>query len=179
MKPRQKPMARGSGLARSSLARGTGLRPVSVKTAVKPKVPAQRIETGFPSRVRLAIRARAGDGNIDDACCECCAIWLGRYGGQIQHRTARGMGGCRDSVINGTAGGVLLCGTSVTGCHGLAERRDEEMLRDGFWLEHGVGPDYDPRFAPIRWHARADAGELRWLGEDGRYLDTDPYEVAT
>lgn len=168
MKPRTTPMPRGKGFAAAG-------REIPAAFAARKTRP--RRETGFPERVRVAIWTRAGNGDPGSASCECCDRWLGsrRDGrGEIQHRSARGMGGCRDVVVNGTAGGVLLCRP----CHSIAEARDEQMRHDGFWLEHGNGPEFDPRFASILLHSRAGPGVQLWLGTEGEYLFTAPEGLA-
>jgi hypothetical protein len=48
------------------------------------------------------------------------------------------------------------------------------MNRRGFWIKHGVGPEFDPRFVPLILFG----GVERWLSEDGRYLDESPLDVA-
>lgn len=150
--------------------------PLASRTVPGP-VPSPR-SAGFPYRVRLAIRIRAGNGEIDDAGCELCGAWLGRYGGEIQHRAARGAGGCRDAVINGPANGALLC----LPCHRDCEKRDERLGMDGagFWVRHGRTPEFDPRMVPVLWHARAgaEAGVRLWLSQGGKYLFEAPREVA-
>ena len=132
--------------------------------------------TGFSPRVRKLVRTRAGNGFPEQACCEACGVWLGEHGGQIQHRVARGMGGCSDPVVNGPAGAALLCGTAFTGCHGAAESRDPEyrMEARGFVIRHGKGPEFDPRFVPLILLGDVEV----WLSEDGRYLDEAPIELA-
>jgi hypothetical protein len=141
-----------------------------------PGLMAPRRQTGFSYRVRMIVRARAGNGEIDDAVCELCAVWLGRYGGEIQHRAARGAGGCRDAVVNGPANGALLC----RDCHRDCEARDEHLGMDGagFWVRHGTTPEFDPRNAPVMWHARAGSGVLLWLGANGEYLHAQPLAGA-
>lgn len=126
--------------------------------------------TGFSPRVRRLVRTRAGGGDPFNACCECCGIWLGEYGGQIPHIVARGMGGTSNPVLSTAANGSLLCGTAQTGDHGRAERRDPEMKARGFWLPQGA----DPRLAPMTLLG----GVVVWRSEDGRYLDEPPQEVA-
>jgi hypothetical protein len=116
--------------------------------------------TGFPARVRLAIRMRAGNGRAEDACCEACGAWLGRYGGQVQHIRARQMGGSRRR--NSTSNGALLCGTPLTGCHGACERRDPRMRAAGFWLLQSDPPQ------PVMLHG-LDGGILAWLDDSGSY----------
>jgi hypothetical protein len=147
---------------------------VLARTSRKRK-PARR-ETGFPPRVKLAIRARAGNGDPDDAVCELCPAWLGRHGGEIQHRAARGAGGCRDKVINGPANGALLCRP----CHRDCEARDRHLGMDGagFWILHGTTPEFDPRNVPVMWHARAGSGVTLWLDDRGGYAFAPPGEAA-
>lgn len=129
--------------------------------------------SGFTSRVRLIVRTRAGQGDPAQARCEACGKRLGRRGGQMQHRDARGIGGTRDRVLNGPANAALLCGTPQSGCHGRCEKRDKRMLAAGWWIPSGNGPDYDPRYALVQlW--TPDGPAEKWLGEDGSYLDTSP-----
>lgn len=133
--------------------------------------------TGFSPRVRKLVRTRAGGGYPEQACCEACGIWLGEHGGQIQHRVARGMGGCSDPAINGLAGAALLCGTSYTGCHGDCEARHtpeaKKMEARGFVIRHGVGPEYDPRYVPLILLGDVEV----WLSEtEARYLYEPPTE---
>ena len=133
--------------------------------------------TGFSPRVRKLVRTRAGGGYAEQACCEACGIWLGEHGGQVQHRVARGAGGCKDPVINGPANAALMCGTSFTGCHGDAESRDPErdMEKRGFVIRHGVGPEFDPRHVPLILFGGVEV----WLSEtEARYLYEPPQEVA-
>jgi hypothetical protein len=158
MKP-GKPMTRGTGIAR---------------TARKYR-PAR--DTGFPLRVRLQIRTRAGNGDPEVAECELCGAWIGPEGGEMQHRAARGAGGCRDSVVNGASNGLLICPVP---CHRDCEARDEHLGMDGagFWLKHGTTPEFDPRSVSVMWHARAGSGIELWLGTDGQYLYVRPEAAA-
>jgi hypothetical protein len=135
----------------------------------KPKSAARR-ETGFSRAVKLAVRTRAGNGEIENAACEHCGIWLGRYGGQVQHLVARGMGGTSDPVLGTAANGALLCGTAQSGDHGLAESRDREIGARGFWLPQGT----DPRMVPMMLGSEHGSGVLVWRSEDGRYLFEAP-----
>jgi hypothetical protein len=136
----------------------------------------------FTRRVKLLIRTRAGGGDPYQAACESCGIWLGEKGGEFQHRAARGIGGCRDAVINSAANGVLLCGVAALGigCHGIVERHPDRMSEkgQGFWIRHGTTPELDPRNVPIRLHANGGSERLHWLTEDGQYRDTAPEELA-
>jgi hypothetical protein len=126
----------------------------------------------FSEKTRLLVRARAGGGDEFNASCECCNAWLGRHGGDYQHRAARGAGGCRDEVVNGPAGGVLLCRP----CHARAEAREDDIgMPDeggrGFWLKHGTTPAYDPRNVPVVLHD----GAVVWLAADGKGPDGSGY----
>jgi hypothetical protein len=122
-------------------------------------------ETGFSDAVKATIHLRAGFR------CEACGTWLGEKGGQCQHIVARGEGGSRDPLINSVVNGALLCGTPMTGCHGLCEDRDERMHAEGFWLDHGQ----DPAAEPFLVHLPGDAGGMRkWRTDDGGYSDFAP-----
>lgn len=146
------------GRRRSAAGAATGL----------PKAP-----SGFTPRIRLVVRTRAGLGDPDQARCESCGAFLGRRGGQFQHRDARGIGGSRNRVINGCAGAALLCGTRYTGCHGLCEDRDPGMKTAGWWIPAGRGAAVDPRLVPVElWTPQGPV--TRWLGEDGTYLNNPP-----
>ena len=134
----------------------------SVKTAA-------RTETGFSRKVKLAARARAGNGDPEQARCEATGVWLGLYGGEIQHRDARGMGGTSNPVTDSIVNAVLLS----TEAHRLAESRDERMNAEGFWLRNGE----DPALTPILLHSQHGSGLTVWLGADGSYLLEAP-EVA-
>jgi hypothetical protein len=129
-----------------------------------------RRATGFPARVKLAVRARAGMGDPDDAVCEACGRWLGRLGGQVHHIIDRGMGGCTNTVINSAANAALLCGDPFTGCHGLATAFNAGIGARGFWLKHAA----DPRLARMTLHTGAKV----WRSEDGRYLFEPPKASA-
>lgn len=141
---------------------------------------APRRETGFSRTVKLQVRKRAGGGFVELACCEACGVELGRYGGEIQHRLSRGMGGSTDPVVTSCANAVLLCGHGAapirSGCHGACEDRLRHLSQDGegFWIEHGNGPDYDPRYVAILLHG-AGSGLPVWLAEDGRGIDGSGY----
>ena len=153
------PIARTSGLPRVSAGRLAGIADGTVKGAA-------RTETGFSRAVKLAVRTRAGNGDVNEARCECCGIWLGRYGGQVQHIVARGMGGTSSPVLKTAANAALLCGTAQSGDHGLAESRDREMGAKGFWLPQGT----DPRTVPMMLASEHGSGITVWRSEDGRYL---------
>ena len=169
---RRPPLRRSSSLTPGpGLARTVPLRSSSPERAAAPKAKsAPRRETGFSAAVKLACRTRAGGGDLEQARCECCGIWLGRYGGQIQHIVARGMGGTSNPVLSTAANAALLCGTAQSGDHGLAESRDREMGAKGFWLPQGT----DPRMVPMMLASEHGPGVLVWRSEDGRYLFDAP-----
>lgn len=155
-----------------TLARRSGLRPVSARRESAKAAPRTRTrtETGFSRAVKLLVRTRAGNGDPDEARCECCGVWLGRYEGQIQHLVARGMGGTSNPVLSTAANGALLCGTAQSGDHGLAESRDREMGAKGFWLPQGT----DPRLVPMMLASEHGSGITVWRSVDGRYLFEAP-----
>lgn len=129
-------------------------------------------DTGFSAAVRLVARTRAGNGDPDEARCEACSVWLGRFGGQIQHRLARRAGGSRnDPEVGSVANAAVLCGTSADGDHGRAERREREMGPDGagFWLRTGQRPSAEPILL-----AGVGGGVKVWLTADGGYSASAP-----
>ena len=157
-------------------------RTVPLRRAREPRKPTGRGGTGQPKNgpsgefspaTRHLVRARAGQGDPHDACCEGCGRWLGIGGGEFQHRAARGSGGCRDDIINGPANCLLLCHS----CHMEAEERRRDLSQDGagFWIKHGNGPDYDPRYTAVMLGALGDSGVTVWLAADGRGADGTGY----
>lgn len=123
--------------------------------------------TGFSRAVKMAVRVRAGNGDAEAARCEACLVWLGRYGGEIQHRKARGMGGTSAGITDSIVNGVLLCGSGAmrTGCHGLCEDRDKDMNDRGFWLKSGQDPVTEP--------VRHGSGRTVYLLLDGTYSNPE------
>jgi hypothetical protein len=175
------PLTRTRPLDRSAdLKRGSHLTLVrditSAQSRAEPPKRKSRPQTGFSPAVKLATRTRAGQGDPDDAVCEACGIWLGRYGGEVQHRDARGMGGSSAPIISSIVNAVLLCGSGAlrTGCHGKCEDRgsddSREMQARGFWLEEGQ----DPAAEPIAMETEHRSGITVWLLPDGTYGFEDP-----
>ena len=172
MPQRTQPMSRGKGLApgkplarTGSLTQAAGLQRKPGNTQPKRRT----TETGFPPAMRLQIRTRAGNGDPENAICECCGRWLGRYGGQCHHRLGRQAGGSRRR--NRLSNGLLACGTPFTGCHGEATAFRQHMKDKGFVLNSGQ----DPAMVPVRLHG----GNRRvWLSDDGGYLLAAPQKVA-
>jgi hypothetical protein len=126
-------------------------------------------DTGFSPVIKVLVRVRAGNGDIDDARCEACGAWLGRAGGQIQHRKARGMGGTSRGVIASVVNAGLLCGTPSTGCHGRCERRERLIQARGWWLEAGQ----DPVTVPVTMHGE-NGSRVAYLLMNGTYGDCEP-----
>jgi hypothetical protein len=146
---------RTKGLARTSLKRNRNslaqLRNTAASrggtAAEHPRAAATRpADTGFSPAVKLSVRKRAGHGDVDDASCEACGVWLGTDRGQVHHRMDRQMGGSK--LRNGIQNAALLCGNPVdfTTCHGKATRGDKDLGPDatGWWLEHGQNPALIP-----------------------------------
>ena len=160
------PLARTRNAPRKDRATGTA--------SGKPKPPPE-----FTAKVRRLVRTRAGCGDIFAAECEGCGRHLGEKGGQVHHRAGRGSGGCRLAVIQSCANALLLCGTPLDWCHGMATRFDRHMRDDatGFWVRHGTTPEFDPRQVPVMLHAHGAGrgGTVLWLAEDGIGADGDGY----
>jgi 5-methylcytosine-specific restriction protein A len=175
---------------RSRLGRNVPLRasraPLAAREAKPKGKSAARRKGGtgsgkFTRKVRLQCRTRAGNGDPDNARCECCGCFLGRREGQVQHRLARGSGGSGNPVVASLANAALLCGTAQTLCHGDAESRDpaRDMEATGFVIRHGAGPAFDPRYVPIALSSQFGSGMTVWLSEAApEYLYAPPGAVA-
>ena len=158
--------ARSKQMTRTEFTRKPGTRALACKPV---------IDTGFSPGVKLDTRTRAGNGDPEQACCEACAIWLGLYGGQVQHIVARLAGGRGPKApwwINHIVNAALLCGTPFTGDHGRCEKRDPAMGEDGmgFWLPSTA----DPSVTPFMLHGRLRA----WRTVGGGYQDYAPAGAA-
>lgn len=151
MPPRKQPMKAGAGLKRAAPARAAASR--------KP----QR-DTGPSRAVRNLVMEREGRA------CAACGVSVTGQPFSIQHRRPRGMGGTSDPAANSLSNLVLMCGTGVTGCHGLAESRDPEMNARGFWLTFGE----PPAETPVMLASEHGSGVLVWLDDDGGYSAAPP-----
>jgi hypothetical protein len=125
--------------------------------------PRRQRQAGFLPATKKAIRRRAGHR------CEACGCPVPPGFGNIQHRSARKMGGSRLAWVNSVVNGVLLCGTPFTGDHGLCESRDTHMHAQGFWLEQHE----HPAEVPIMLHGEF-GGVLAWLTPAGGYSAEAP-----
>jgi hypothetical protein len=139
----------------------------------RPK-PRHRKDAGFSREVKLAVRTRAGNGDPDNARCEATGVWLGRHGGEVQHRAARLSGGRGAKApwwFHTPANAALLSCEA----HRLAESRDREMGPDGqgFWLRS----TQDASAEPIMLHDEG-GGTTVWLGADGTYWLSPPERGA-
>src|SRR5215472_8100545 len=126
-------------------------------------------DPGFPHRVKLLARERAGNGSADQARCEACGRLLGRYGGQVEPRLVRPDARGADPVIGGMANAVLLCGTRFELCYGACHARDFGMEAKGFWIRDGDGPGHDPRHVPVAVWSSPGRGGPMWLTDYGTY----------
>lgn len=124
------------------------------------QVDPERLEDRAGQLFRQAVMER------DQWTCQHC----GAMATEVQHVIARGAGGTSDPVVAfGTANGVALCRDS----HLLAESRDPEMYRLGFWRRQGEIPG----MAPI--YQLTEYGRLRlWLTADGGTTQADPRRAA-
>lgn len=117
--------------------------------------------TGPDDETRALLLARAGYR------CEACGQGIrGPLGYSCQHRIPRGMGGTDRVWINSPVNLLVMCGSALSGCHGLAERRDTMMNLRGFWLKSGQ----TPADTPVQLFDRT------WveLTATGLYLPTSP-----
>ena len=125
-------------------------------------------DTGPSQAVRRLILEREGMR------CAACRDSVTSGWFSIQHRHARGMGGTADPAANLPANLVLLCGSAVTGCHGLAESRDPDMHARGFWLYSWE----DPAAVPVILAGERGSGVTAWLDNAGQYSFTEPEQAA-
>ena len=146
---------------------GTALKRAAVlPRASRKRRPAR--DTGPSPAVRKLIRER------EEMQCAACGVSVRGLPHSIQHRRARGMGGTADPAVNLPSNLVLLCGSAVTGCHGLAESRDPDMHGRGFWLRSWQ----DPAVVPVMLASQYRSGVAVWLTDDGEYSFAPPREAA-
>lgn len=174
---RRTPLTARLGLRRGApLERGGSLSPSNSVTnphGVAGRKP--RRNTGFDPLTADLILVR------DELRCQACGVSILGRDFSRQHRCARGAGGRgRDHPwIGSPMNGILLCGTAVTGCHGLCEARDPEMHDRGFWLIEGVDFTHHPGEAPLLVAVAGGFAE-QWLTPDGQRVTERPdFEGAT
>jgi hypothetical protein len=144
---------------------------VPKRTAALPRASRKRKparDTGPSPAVRRIVHVREG------MACAACGISVTGRPHSIQHRRARGMGGTTDPAANLPSNLVLLCGTAVTGCHGLAESRDPDMHGRGFWLRSWE----NPAVIPVMIASERNSGLTVWLDDSGEYAFAPPGEAA-
>ena len=146
------------------MSRGSGLQRTGTLTAGRPlqrgkPLQSEPADTGFSAAAKLAIRTRAGQGDADDALCEGCGIWCGRYGGQVHHIVDRLQAApeIRNTIVNG----LLLHGSALTGCHGRATACEPHFNGMGFWL--------------YSWQTPGEEGVMLYGASEGGYGGTTVY----
>ena len=111
-----------------------------------------RTDSGEVSmKVRSMVQARA------EMRCEVCSVNLLWGGGQVHHRTPRGMGGSRVPERHQPQNLLFLCAD----CHRMIESRRADAIHCGWLVPSGTDP------ATIRARVR---GELMWLTNQGTYV---------
>lgn len=142
----------------SPMPRGKGFQRKPERRAVAGKKTAPP-ETGFSAATKLDVRTRAGRGDPDQALCEGCGIFCGRYGGQIHHIVDREQAPpeIRNTVVNA----LLLHGTALTGCHGRATACEPHFNAMGFWL--------------YSWQKPGEEGVMLYGASEGGYGGTTFY----
>jgi len=107
--------------------------------------------------------------------CEINGCLLGDVRGvdwSIQHRAPRQSGGTIDPRYNQAPNLLLVCGSAVTGCHGLIEDKlRAEAYTVGWLLKRGQDPASE-RVLILRQR-------FVWLTVDGRYADHPPEGVES
>lgn len=86
------------------------------------------------NKVRDIVIQRASDS------CEICGRDKDFIGYSIHHRRPRGMGGTKRASTNDPRNLLLLCGSGVTGCHGLVESQRSHALACGWIVPQVVEP---------------------------------------
>lgn len=187
MPPRKTPLTRGVGLTRSRRkAAGRGAAAIDIaRTAAGAEDALETVarilageitvaqaarESGYDEDVlhRLAWgAAKAAVFARDAGKCLACE----RKACDAQHRVARGMGGTDDPVIAyGLHNLIAMCRP----CHSLAEARDMDMHRMGYWLFSWE----DPALVPVLVFSRHGARAEVWLLPDGTRTTEVPDGVA-
>ncbi|MSZ78271.1 MAG: HNH endonuclease [Actinobacteria bacterium] len=99
--------------------------------------------------------------------CELCNRdlgWTSEY--SKHHRRPRGMGGTKATWVNAVSNLLLVCGTGVTGCHGMIESQRAIAYERGWLVRTGFAPNE----VPVLLHG----ARLVYLDDDGRYAEGSP-----
>ena len=126
----------------------SGLRSVGSRERVAAPRKPRKAMPG-PSMLERAIVLLRAAGR-----CEVCGVvlavldddkprWIAER--SFHHRQPRGSGGTRDPEANTPPRLLLLCGSAVSGCHGLIESQ-RVMAKDNGWL---VPRPTDPASVPV------------------------------
>lgn len=74
--------------------------------------------------------------------CELCGGSLDSM--SVHHRRPRGMGGTRRGWVNEPDNLLAVCGSGVTGCHGMIESRRADAYDFGWLVRTGMDPSTVP-----------------------------------
>lgn len=143
----------------------TGLRSVGPRDRAVGRGRPKKAMPGPTSLERAVVLLRAGGR------CEVCGVtvaildddrphWVTDH--SFHHRQPRGSGGTRDPEANTPPRLLLLCGTAVSGCHGLIEFQ-RVMAKGNGWL---VPRPTDPAAVPVELYV----GRV-FLTLDGTYQE--------
>lgn len=189
--PRKSEMKRGSGLARGGeLGRGSGLsrgKPMDRgepmrRTRMKRKPADNHLSADEWVQVFHLLLVRSG-GRCEGQTPDCLApggsvIGMPRDRVSVQHRRAQGVGGTSTAEANTLANLLILCGSSVTGCHNWVEHAERDAAEDrGLWVRHTYR---DGILVPVeRYPLTLHSGRRVFLHPtEPRYVEhPDPYGI--
>lgn len=89
------------------------------------------------------------------------------FGWSLHHREPRKMGGRKDAHLSRPSNALTLCGSGVTGCHGLVESDRDWALSMGL-LVSAFGSE-----RPVDIPVRKRDGSLWYLTDDGRAIRSE------
>ena len=154
MKPRSKPMSRGSGFQRTP---GSSLN----RTERERKAPGG---TGPDRATRALVLER------DRYACVCCGRSVIGQVASIQHRKRRSQGG-----TNSPANLITVLGDGTRGCHARIDSRiDPADEAKGYTCRSHE----DPALVPVMLFEASGSGMTVWLTADGRYSTEPPMDGA-
>jgi 5-methylcytosine-specific restriction endonuclease McrA len=147
-----------------TLARRSGIRPVSARREGAGRKTAARRDTGPSRKVRALVLAR------DGYACVCCGQSVIGRPYSLQHRKRRSQGGG-----NSASNLVTVLGTGTTLCHErIDSRRDPHDEARGYTVRSWQ----DPALIPVMIFSEGGSGVTAWLWDDGEYHFDGPQEVA-